>query len=122
VVANVQEAIADDGIAQVLISVTQDQSDSQSKVEQRRDEVNRELLEDGLTSRSLLAPHLVSADIDVVALDNLSRDPNVASIEPRTFVTPTLSESTEVVGAQDACTLDNGYRGSGQKIAIIDSG
>ena len=59
-------------------------------------------------------------EVDGAALEALAADPEVASIEREVTVKPSLAESTALIGAPQAWS--QGYGGSGQTIAVIDSG
>ncbi len=62
----------------------------------------------------------VAMEVDGEALEVLASDPEVVSIEEDGVVKPLLAESTARIGAPHAWS--RGYAGSGQTIAIIDTG
>ncbi len=62
----------------------------------------------------------VAMEVDEAALDALASDPEVVSIEEDEVVRPTLEESAPLIGAPQAWA--QGYDGSGQAIAILDTG
>jgi hypothetical protein len=62
----------------------------------------------------------VAMEVDGAALQALARHPQVASIEPDALSTPSLIESTALVGAPDVWA--SGYTGAGQTVAVIDTG
>ena len=62
----------------------------------------------------------VAMEVDGAALEALASDPEVVSIEEDGVVKPVLAESTARIGAPHAWS--QGYAGSGQTIAIIDTG
>ena len=62
----------------------------------------------------------VAMDVDEAALESLAADPEVVSIEEDLAVKPLLADSTPLIGAPHA--WDQGYAGSGQTIAILDTG
>ena len=64
-------------------------------------------------------PYL-AMDLDEAALEALSSDPEVVSIEEDLVVKPLLEESTLRVGAPEAWS--QGFSGSGQTVAILDTG
>ncbi len=62
----------------------------------------------------------VAMEVDEAALGSLAEDPEVVSIEEDLSVKPLLADSTPLIGAPHA--WDQGYAGSGQTIAILDTG
>ena len=62
----------------------------------------------------------VAMEVDAAALGALASDPEVFSIEEDSLLKPMLEESTPLVGAPQAWS--QGFSGSGQTIAILDSG
>ena len=62
----------------------------------------------------------VAMEVDEAALEALASDPEVVSIEVDGVVKPLLAESTALIGAPYA--WEQGYDGSGQAIAILDTG
>ncbi len=64
-------------------------------------------------------PYL-AMEVDAVALGALASDPEVFSIEEDSLLKPMLEESVPLVGAPQAWS--QGFSGSGQTIAILDSG
>ena len=62
----------------------------------------------------------VAMEVDEAALESLAADPEVVSIEVDLAVKPLLADSTLLIGAPHA--WDQGYAGSGQTIAILDTG
>ena len=69
--------------------------------------------------RFKLIPY-VAMEVDGAALEALASDPEVVSIEEDLVVKPLLSESADLVGAHHAWS--QGYAGSGQAVAILDTG
>ena len=64
-------------------------------------------------------PYL-AMEVDAAALEALASDPEVVSIEEDKLLKPMLEESVPLVGAPQAWS--QGFSGSGQTIAILDSG
>ncbi len=64
-------------------------------------------------------PYL-AMEVDEAALEALESDPEVVSIEEDLVVRPRLEDSTALIGAPQAWS--QGYAGSGQTIAVIDTG
>ena len=64
-------------------------------------------------------PYL-AMEVDASALEALASDPGVVSIEEDKLLKPMLEESTSLVGAPQAWS--QGFSGSGQTIAILDTG
>ena len=62
----------------------------------------------------------MAMEVDEPALESLAADPEVVSIEEDLAVKPSLADSTPLIGAPDA--WGQGYAGSGQTIAILDTG
>ena len=62
----------------------------------------------------------VAMEVDEAALEALASDPEVVSIEEDGVVRPALGESAPLIGAPQAWA--QGYDGSGQAIAILDTG
>ncbi|MXZ35839.1 MAG: S8 family serine peptidase, partial [Acidobacteria bacterium] len=62
----------------------------------------------------------VAMEVDEAALESLAADPEVVSIEEDLAVKPLLANSTSLIGAPHA--WDQGFAGSGQTIAILDTG
>ena len=62
----------------------------------------------------------MAIEVDAAALGALASDPEVFSIEENRLLKPMLEESTPLVGAPQAWS--QGFSGSGQTIAILDSG
>ena len=62
----------------------------------------------------------VAMEVDEAALEALATDPEVVSIERDGVVKPLLAESVPLIGAPYAWA--QGYDGSGQTIAILDTG
>ncbi|HEX8249026.1 MAG TPA: S8 family serine peptidase [Pyrinomonadaceae bacterium] len=62
----------------------------------------------------------VAAEVNAAALEKIKASPLIVSIHEDRLVQPSLAESTVVVGA--AGGMANGYSGSGQAIAILDTG
>ena len=59
-------------------------------------------------------------EVDAAALEALASDPGVVSIEEDKLLKPKLEESIPLVGAPQAWS--QGFGGSGQTIAILDTG
>ena len=64
-------------------------------------------------------PYL-AMEVDAAALETLASDPEVVSIEEDKLLKPMLEESVPLVGAPQAWS--QGFSGSGQTVAILDSG
>ena len=62
----------------------------------------------------------VAMEVDAAALEALAADPEVVSIEEDKLLKPMLEESAPLVGAPQAWS--QGFSGSGQTIAILDTG
>ncbi|HLM03075.1 MAG TPA: S8 family serine peptidase [Pyrinomonadaceae bacterium] len=62
----------------------------------------------------------LAVEADAAALEKIKNSPLVVSIQPDRLVQPSLTESTAVVGAPGG--MANGFSGSGQAIAILDTG
>ena len=62
----------------------------------------------------------VAMEVDGAALEILAADPEVISIEQEITVKPSLAGSTALIGAPQAWS--QGYTGSGQAIAVLDTG
>ena len=62
----------------------------------------------------------VAMEVDGAALEALAADPEVLSIEQEIIVKPSLADSTALIGTPEAWS--QGYAGSGQSIAVIDTG
>ena len=62
----------------------------------------------------------MAIEVDEGALESLAADPEVVSVEEDLVVKPLLAQSTPLIGAPDAWS--QGYAGSGQTIAILDTG
>ena len=62
----------------------------------------------------------LAMEVDVATLETLASDPEVLSIEEEKLLKPMLEESVPLVGAPQAWR--QGFSGSGQTIAILDSG
>ncbi len=62
----------------------------------------------------------VAMELDAAALEALASDSQVVSIEEDRLLKPMLKESTPLIGAPQAWR--QGFSGSGQTIAILDSG
>ena len=62
----------------------------------------------------------VAMEVDAAALGALASDPEVVSIEENRLLKPMLEESIPLVGAPQAWS--QGFSGSGQTVAILDSG
>lgn len=62
----------------------------------------------------------MALEVDLAALQLLSSDPNVVSIQEDVAVPPALYQSIPLVDANDAWTM--GYSGAGQTVAILDTG
>jgi hypothetical protein len=62
----------------------------------------------------------LAAEVDAAALEKIKASPIIVSIQKDRLVQPSLTESTAVVGA--AGGMANGFSGSGQAIAILDTG
>ena len=62
----------------------------------------------------------MAMEVDEAALESLAADPAVVSVEQDLVVKPLLARSTPLIGAPDA--WGQGYAGSGQTIAILDTG
>ncbi len=71
------------------------------------------------TRRFRFIPY-VAMEVDKAALEALASDPEVVSIEVDGVSKPLLAESTALIGAPYA--WEQGYDGSGQVIAILDTG
>lgn len=91
----------------------------------RVDRTQQELL-DRMSSYSLSSirrfkyiPYL-AMEVDAAALEALASDPEVFSIEEDKLLKPMLEESIPLVGAPQAWS--QGFSGSGQTIAILDTG
>ena len=104
-----------------------DLGDSGEIVSQRRD-ISR--IQDELIERLSLhqirqvkqfhtVPYL-AMEVDVLAFSELLYSPEVASISEDTIHKPTLSDSIPIIGADDA--WNDGYSGTGQVVAILDTG
>ena len=63
---------------------------------------------------------MVAMEVDEAGLDALEKNQNILGIEEDIPHAPTLSESTTLIGANTAWS--QGYTGSGQTIAILDTG
>jgi len=61
-----------------------------------------------------------AAEVDVETLEALRKDPMVKSIEPDEIASPTLLESTQLVGSPQAWAA--GYTGTNWAVAILDTG
>jgi subtilisin family serine protease len=72
-----------------------------------------------LISRFEFIP-FIALEVDAVALEDLGANPNVISLEEDIPIPPILNSSIPVIGADDAWSA--GYEGSGQVIAILDTG
>ena len=72
-----------------------------------------------LIRRFKFMPYL-ALEVDPAALEALAADPEVVSIEEVVAVKPMLADSTALIGAPFAWS--QGYTGSGQAIAVIDTG
>ena len=59
-------------------------------------------------------------EVDAAALEALASDPEVVSIEEDKLLKPMLEESVSLIGAPRAWS--QGFSGSGQTIAILDTG
>ena len=62
----------------------------------------------------------VAMEVDAAVLGALASDPEVVSIEEDSLLKPMLEESVPLVGAPQAWS--QGFSGSGQTVAILDSG
>lgn len=62
----------------------------------------------------------MALEVDLAALQLLSSDPNVVSIQEDVAVPPALYQSIPLVDANDAWSM--GYSGAGQTVAILDTG
>ena len=62
----------------------------------------------------------LAMEVDAAALEALASDPEVLSIEEDKLLKPMLEESVPLVGAPQAWS--QGFSGSGQAIAILDTG
>ena len=62
----------------------------------------------------------VAMEVGGAPLEALASDPEVVSIEQEMAVKPSLAGSTSLIGAPEAWSL--GYTGSGQAIAVLDTG
>ena len=62
----------------------------------------------------------VAMEVDEAALEALASDPEVVSIEADGVVKPLLTESAHLIGAPYAWA--QGYDGSGQTVAVLDTG
>ena len=62
----------------------------------------------------------VAMEVDAAALGALASDPEVVSVEEDSLLKPMLEESVPLVGAPQAWS--QGFSGSGQTVAILDSG
>ena len=62
----------------------------------------------------------LAMEVDAAALEALAADPEVVSIEEDKLLKPMLAESVPLVGAPQAWS--QGFSGSGQTIAILDTG
>jgi subtilisin len=62
----------------------------------------------------------IALEVDAEALADLGANPDVISLEEDIPVPPTLDSSIPVIGADDAWAA--GYEGSGQVVAILDTG
>lgn len=72
-----------------------------------------------VTHRFTTIPYL-ALEVNADALQALARIPNVTSIRQDKPRVPSLSESTNIVGATTVWT--SGYTGAGQVVAILDTG
>lgn len=72
-----------------------------------------------VTRRFTTIPYL-ALEVNANALQALARIPNVTSIHEDKPRAPSLSESTNIVGATTAWA--SGYTGAGQVVAILDTG
>ena len=66
-----------------------------------------------------LSPAL-ALDVDLSGLEKLEADPDVASIDEDMLMRPFLAESVALIGAPAAWA--SGFSGTGQTVAILDSG
>ncbi len=64
-------------------------------------------------------PYL-AMEVDAAALSDLLQNPEVISVQEDLPVPPSLAVSTSIIGAPDA--WDAGYSGSGQAVAVLDTG
>ena len=62
----------------------------------------------------------LAMEVDAAALEALASDPEVVSVEEDKLLKPMLEESVPLVGAPQAWS--QGFSGSGQTVAILDSG
>jgi subtilisin len=62
----------------------------------------------------------MAMEVDAAGLASLSSSPNVISIEEDVPIPPALSESVPLIGGTNAWA--SGYTGSGQVVAILDTG
>ena len=62
----------------------------------------------------------IAMEVDTVALQYLLPDPEIISIEEDELWLPLLQDSVPLIGADQAWPL--GFTGSGQKVAILDTG
>ena len=62
----------------------------------------------------------LAMEVDAAALEALASDPEVVSVEEDKLLKPMLEESGPLVGAPQA--WNQGFSGSGQTVAILDSG
>ncbi|MCY3760268.1 MAG: S8 family serine peptidase, partial [Gemmatimonadetes bacterium] len=62
----------------------------------------------------------VAMEVDRRALEALAADPEVVTIEEEVTVTPSLAQSTALIGGPQAWS--QGYAGAGQTIAVLDTG
>ncbi len=59
-------------------------------------------------------------ETDAATLEQMQNDSQILSIEEDELSTPTLAQSTSIIGATAAWT--SGFSGSGQAVAILDTG
>ena len=104
-----------------------DLSDSREIVTQRRDisRIQQDLLEElsmyqiGHIKEFQTIPY-IAMEVDTFAFSELLYSPDVASITEDIIHRPVLNQSIPVIGADDAWS--DGYTGTGQVVAILDTG
>jgi hypothetical protein len=120
------------GTARVIVGLRlafkpEGELDEQQRLKQRADikQVQNDLLADLRSyhvedvGRFEYIP-FITLEVDAAALQRMSSDPRVSSIQEDIAVAPTLAESVPLIGAPSAWSA--GYSGSGWSVAILDTG
>lgn len=106
--------------------------ESQLKIRERIQEIKKEVKKKqeqffakfpearSLTSKQYRYTPAIALTVDQGLLERLLESNEVASIEEDVILTPSLIESTQIIGADDAWA--RGYTGNGQAVGIIDTG